>query len=210
VTAKTITATQSIAYKTVYQNDSSLEKGKQTIAQNGKDGVKTITYKETYENGKLSSKTVVSSEVTKYPVNKIIKVGTKVVQSTSSYLSASQAKSILSSSGLFKKSSDGNTFTYAVNSELGSDVIVRVGSNHVSSINYSANDYLGWDMSLSQCIDIFGKEDGPKEYQYAQNGRHIIEQTVRAATNAVYGSGSSKANALYSQIINSEGFNKSF
>lgn len=206
ITTKTTTSTQSIPYQTVYQNDSSLEKGKQVVAQNGQNGVKTITYKETYVNGNLSSKDVISSTVTKNTINKIIKIGTKVNQPTTSYLSASQAKGVLSSAGVFS----GSGSTYSLKLSEVTDLVVRVGGDHVSSISYNASNYLGWDMSLSQCIDLFGQDEGQNQYQYAQNGRNKVERAVRAAANAVYGSGTEKANYLYSQIINSRGFNKSF
>src|SRR5690606_17111807 len=73
-TTKTTTATEFIPYR---QNDPSLEKGKEVVAQLGQNGIKTITYEETYVNGKLSSKEQIASQITKQPVNQIIKVGTK-------------------------------------------------------------------------------------------------------------------------------------
>ncbi|WP_413775117.1 G5 domain-containing protein [Gracilibacillus pellucidus] len=59
-----------------------------------------MTYKETYTNGKLTSEDQVASEVTKKPVGKFIKVGTKEPQSTK--LSASQVHSILGGSDMSK------------------------------------------------------------------------------------------------------------
>ncbi|MDX8046525.1 hypothetical protein SH601_11075 [Gracilibacillus sp. S3-1-1] len=49
-----------------------------------------------------------------------------------------------------------------------------------------------------------------KEYEYGQSKRKKIEQAVRAAANAVYGSGTSKANSLYNDIINSNSYSNSF
>lgn len=82
VTTKETTSTESISFNTIKKNDSSLEKGKTIVVQEGQNGARTITYKETYKDGKLTSKEKISSEVTKQPVDKIIKVGTKVTQST--------------------------------------------------------------------------------------------------------------------------------
>lgn len=76
-TTKTSTSTKSIPFKTIEQNDSSLEKGKKKVTQEGKNGVRTITYEETYVDGKLTSKKELSSKVTTKPVDKIVKVGTK-------------------------------------------------------------------------------------------------------------------------------------
>lgn len=208
VTTKNTTATQSIPFQTIRENDSSLEKGKEVVAQNGQTGVKTIAYKETYVNGKLSSKEVVSSTVTKQPVNKIVKVGTKEVQATPTYLSASQAKSILSSSGVFSVS--GHRYTHIAGNR---DVItVSVGSNHVSSIYYDGGPYQTYTSGTEEMyVEAFGPELGKEMYDDAQKKKGEIERAVRAAANAVYGSGTAKANELYSQIMSSsETFDKSF
>lgn len=76
ITTKTVTSTESIKYETKQQNDSSLEKGKTAVVKKGQNGVRIITYKETYKDGGLVSKEKVSSAVTKQPVDKVIKVGT--------------------------------------------------------------------------------------------------------------------------------------
>lgn len=67
---------QSIAFKTVYQNDSSLAKGKTKVIQNGSNGCKTQTYKILKKNGAVVSKTLLSKD-TYNPHNKIVAVGTK-------------------------------------------------------------------------------------------------------------------------------------
>lgn len=79
VTTKTETKTESIAFQTVRQDDPTLEKGKEVVAQNGVNGTRTITYTVTYTDGKETGRTVASDKVTKEPVNQIIKVGTKEV-----------------------------------------------------------------------------------------------------------------------------------
>lgn len=79
VTTKTETKTESIAFQTVRQDDPTLEKGKEVVAQNGVNGTRTITYTVTYTDGKETGRTVASDKVTKDPVNQIIKVGTKEV-----------------------------------------------------------------------------------------------------------------------------------
>ncbi|MEH7383728.1 G5 domain-containing protein, partial [Bacillus sp. JJ1533] len=205
ITTKTTTATESIPFQTVTQNDANLEKGKTVVVQNGSNGTKTITYKETYTNGTLTSKNVVSSSVTKQPVNKIVKVGTKVVQATPSKLSASQAHSILSGSGMSKS---GNF--YSMRDSFGEIIGVEVGGNGVSMIRYNGTAYISLGTSKQELIEILGPEEGPKEYEWGLQERAKIERAVRAAANAVYGSGTSQANSLYSQIINSTSFGKNF
>lgn len=204
ITTKTTTATESIAFKTTRQNDSSLEKGKETVSQNGQNGEKTITYKETYTNGKLTSRNETSSKVTKNPIDKIVKVGTKEAKPT--YLSASDAHSILAGSGMTKS---GNT--YSMKLSLSTDVKVTVGGNHVTGITFSGDAYVPWKHgTLKELQEILGNEEGREAYNFGQSQAKKIEKTVRAAANALYGSGTSQANSLYSQIINSETFSKTY
>ncbi|MEH7381743.1 G5 domain-containing protein, partial [Bacillus sp. JJ1533] len=205
ITTKTTTATESIPFQTVTQNDANLEKGKTVVVQNGSNGTKTITYKETYTNGTLTSKDVVSSSVTKQPVNKIVKVGTKVVQAAPTKLSASQAHSILGGSGMSKA---GNF--YSLRDDFGEIIGVEVGGDGVSNIRYNGRAYLSYSGTKEQLIDFMGPEEGPKQYEFNQSNRRKIEGAVRAAANAVYGSGTAKANSLYSQIIGSDSFGKNF
>ena len=204
ITTKTTTATESIGFKTVNQNDNSLEKGKTKVAQEGKNGTRTITYKETYKDGKLTSKEQVKSEVTKQPVDKIVKVGTK--EPASKYVSASHAHSILSGSGMSKS---GNTYT--LQSVHGLSVKVVVGSNHVTSVYHNPTSYISMNFSKKEWIEMLGNEEGAEQHEYATQVRGEIERAVRAAANAVYGSGTSQANSLYNQMINAGSvFSRSF
>ncbi|MFS0562703.1 G5 domain-containing protein [Terribacillus sp. 179-K 1B1 HS] len=198
ITYENSTSTEAIAFETVEQQDPTLEKGKTVVTQEGQDGVRTITFKETYKDGKLVSKEQVSSEITKAPVNKIVKVGTKEVV---------PANSILSGAGVFTKAGS----SYVLN-DAGYGEIIQVSLNgeDVSNIRYNGNAYISLNMSKQDLIDLLGEEEGTKEYNDGQSKRNTIEKAVRAASNAVYGSGSSKANSLYNQIIQSESFNKSF
>ena len=52
------------------------------VSQKGVDGVKTFTYTDKVVNGVVESSELVSEEVTKEPVKKIIKVGTLVKQTS--------------------------------------------------------------------------------------------------------------------------------
>jgi len=198
ITYENSTSTEAIAFETVEQQDPTLEKGKTVVTQEGQDGVRTITFKETYKDGKFVSKEQVSSEITKAPVNKIVKVGTKEVV---------PANSILSGTGVFTKAGS----SYVLN-DAGYGEIIQVSLNgeEVSNIRYNGNAYISLNMSKQDLIDLLGEEEGTKEYNDGQSKRNTIEKAVRAASNAVYGSGSSKANSLYNQIIQSESFNKSF
>ena len=68
--------TQTISYKTVYKNDSSLTKGETKVIENGSNGCKTATYKILKLNGEVVSKELISKD-TYNPHNKIVARGTK-------------------------------------------------------------------------------------------------------------------------------------
>ncbi len=69
-------------FKVIYQNDSSLSEGQQKVTQSGMNGCKSITYKVLRLNGAEVSRSVLSSD-TYDPMNKIINVGAKKSQATS-------------------------------------------------------------------------------------------------------------------------------
>ncbi len=68
----------SISYKTETKYTSDLRQGASKVQRAGVAGVRTVTYRERIENGKVISTKTVKEEVTKQPVNKIILKGTKV------------------------------------------------------------------------------------------------------------------------------------
>ena len=77
VEKEVITEVEAIDFKTVRQNDKNLEKGKSRVEQEGKNGEKQIVTEITYENGEEVERVIVSEEITKEPLNRVVKVGTK-------------------------------------------------------------------------------------------------------------------------------------
>lgn len=67
-----------ISKSTTYVNDNTIEKGKKVQDIVGQDGFTSIAYKVLKKDGKVVSKTVLSSD-TYSPMNDVIKVGTKEV-----------------------------------------------------------------------------------------------------------------------------------
>lgn len=65
-----------IPYSVIYEDDSSMESGKEVVTQNGQKGCKSITYKILKQNGKEVSRSVLSTD-TYSPMNKYITRGTK-------------------------------------------------------------------------------------------------------------------------------------
>ena len=73
---------EKIPFTTEKVNSSAMAKGTEKVSQKGVDGVKTFTYTDKVVNGVVESSELVSEEVTKEPVKKIIKVGTLVKQTS--------------------------------------------------------------------------------------------------------------------------------
>lgn len=125
-------------------------------------------------------------------------MGTKeAVTTTTAYLPSSQAHRLLSGSEVLSKV--GNEYSY--DDGLSEIVGVRVGKDHVTSV-YVGGTYrseIGYD--LKSAIEDFGEKEGKIEYELGRQKIKKIESAIRTAANAVYGSGTAKANELYNQII---------
>ncbi len=67
-----------VAYTTEVRYTSELRQGASKVQQEGKAGVRTVTYRDRVENGEVISTETVKEEVTTQPVKKIILKGTKV------------------------------------------------------------------------------------------------------------------------------------
>lgn len=77
ITTKTETKTETIAFKTIEENDNTLEVGKTAVKQEGQNGVLTITYTVTLTDGVVTNRVETSRTRTTEPVNRIVLVGTK-------------------------------------------------------------------------------------------------------------------------------------
>ena len=84
ISKKEITETVEIGFETKKVNDSSLAKGKTKVSQKGQKGEKQVKYLVTTKNGEEVAKEYISEEITKKPVEEIVKVGTKKTSSTKS------------------------------------------------------------------------------------------------------------------------------
>ena len=80
VTSEVVEETRSIAFGVQEKKDSTMLKGKSVVKQEGVKGEKKITKEITYEDGVEVASVELSEEVIKEPVDKIVAVGTKVVQ----------------------------------------------------------------------------------------------------------------------------------
>lgn len=105
-----VTEEETVEYETTYENDDSLEKGKTKTDTEGENGVASVTYEVTTENGEEVDKTEINREVTEEPTNAVVLRGTKEEEpepepSTSSDSSSSESSSSDSSDSSSNSSS---------------------------------------------------------------------------------------------------------
>ena len=74
---RTITVTEKVPHKTRTVKDSSLAKGTKKVRTRGVSGVKTLTYEVTVVDGVETTKKLIKSEITRQPVTRVVRVGTK-------------------------------------------------------------------------------------------------------------------------------------
>ncbi|HFI0344945.1 TPA: ZmpA/ZmpB/ZmpC family metallo-endopeptidase [Streptococcus suis] len=77
ITEKTFTKTEVIAFETQTVENPALVEGTEKIVQEGQNGERTITIKQTLVDGQVLKEEEVSSEITKTATPKIIEIGTK-------------------------------------------------------------------------------------------------------------------------------------
>ncbi len=82
VTFQTEESLVDIPFTTEKRNNSSLDKGKTKVVQNGVAGSKKIVYNVRMENGVETSREIASEEVVKSPVKKIVENGTRVPETS--------------------------------------------------------------------------------------------------------------------------------
>lgn len=100
ITEKIVVEQVTIPYETVTKNTTgTTENTTNKVLQQGKDGLKEITYKVKYQNDKEIDKTVISEKVITEPVNKIVQVNKKVVADNTTSRAASLPRSSGANSG---------------------------------------------------------------------------------------------------------------
>ncbi|MDP9820269.1 resuscitation-promoting factor [Nocardioides massiliensis] len=70
-------AGETISRDTVEQRDGSMLRGETEVVREGRDGLRDVTYRLVFHNGKLQTRRVVDTTVRREPVDKVVKVGTK-------------------------------------------------------------------------------------------------------------------------------------
>ena len=78
---------QSVGFDTITREDSSMLEGERETVRAGRAGVRDVTYELRFRNDELVARKVLSSDVTRAPVDAIVKVGTKEAPSEPNFAS---------------------------------------------------------------------------------------------------------------------------
>ena len=68
---------QPVEHRVIERQDSSMYEGEEKVVRAGRDGVRDVTYRLRFANGRLVARKVVASKVTRKPSPTIVRVGTK-------------------------------------------------------------------------------------------------------------------------------------
>lgn len=84
ITTKNRTETEIIPHKVIELKKPDLEEGQVKVFTPGEDGIRTITYKDTFEDGKRIKTEKTGTKVTKQPIDEVRYIGTKPVDEATS------------------------------------------------------------------------------------------------------------------------------
>lgn len=99
VEVKNETKKESVNFETVKKKSRKLNEGETKVQNPGQNGEKETNYEVTYINGKESSRKVISSNITKQPINRVEVYGTKKKSAKASYKTP-ETKAETSSNGV--------------------------------------------------------------------------------------------------------------
>ena len=137
------TKTEKIAFETKRENDSSLPKGQTKTVKAGKSGERKVVTETVLRNGKKVSSKKVSDEVTREPVDALVKVGTKKAE-TKSASSSSSSSSSSSGSKSKAKAPTGNisaTWKALAQGESGGNWSINTGNGYYGGLQFSASSW---------------------------------------------------------------------
>ncbi|WP_018132068.1 M23 family metallopeptidase [Effusibacillus pohliae] len=136
-TVEEITRTVPIPFETEYQDDDSMNKGEQRVVTEGQPGEKTQKVQILKKNGQVYGEVVLSEQVTKEKVNKVVVRGTKIPdQASGDWFWPVASHTISSYFGEWR----GNSRHWAI------DISAPIGTPVYAS-NNGRVIYAGWDGS---------------------------------------------------------------
>lgn len=103
ITEKIVTEQVVIPFETITKETTETGTKQNQVIQNGKDGLKEITYKVKYQNDIEIEKIEISSKILRQPINKIVEVKTMQVTSRGGERTATSNPALTASTSLAKK-----------------------------------------------------------------------------------------------------------
>ena len=149
------TKKKDVAFGTVRKESGSLLRGTTEVRTAGEEGTRTLTYRVVRENGEVTKRTKVSSEVTEAPRDRVLLVGTKAPaapkRSSSPSSSGGSSSSSSSSGGSSSSDSSGSSGSSAPSVASGSvwDRLAQCESGGNWSINTGNGFYGGLQFTPS-------------------------------------------------------------
>lgn len=132
-TIKTVTYTESIAFKTINKTTSQRDKNYKRVTKSGVNGQKTVTARIETVNGVEQSRQILSEVVTKQPVDQIVVTGTAPVKSST------------------QKSSKAGSFIWP---------LAKAERQYISSYFGDGRGHKGWDICSPKGTPIYASKSG--------------------------------------------------
>ncbi len=157
--------------KTITTKDSSMAKGTTKVTVAGSDGKRTITWRVTTVDGKVTQRTKVASAITTQPVTRKIVVGTKVVATTSSSSTSSSGSS--SSSGAGINLANSAMWDRIAACESGGNWSINTGNGYYGGLQFNIGTWLsvgGGDFASRPDLASRAEQITVANRLYAQRG----------------------------------------
>lgn len=184
IVEKIITVQETIPYETITKDVSENDSNKrETVVQQGKDGLKEVTYKVKYQNDVEIERTEIASNIIEEPIDKIIEVRKKTVTNRST-----RSSSVTYSNGVWSYSADEFDLLCAITAqECGSSyegalAVITCACNRAESAKWAKNgsDPLSQYKAKGQfCYSI----DNHWKRKLNGNYSSVVSQAVSDALN---------------------------
>lgn len=163
---------ETIKFETIEKNDQSLEKGHTKTVQEGKNGLKELSYKVTFTDGKETHRKLIEEKVIKEPVNKIVLKGTKtnIVDDKETNFDSEKEKN----NAIIKKPKKSKEINYQSDMDLS-----RYFNNPAKSIEKNGKKYIQITGNMGQYIEklvVEGKD--AKLGNVNKDGTYIMQFEV--------------------------------
>jgi uncharacterized protein YabE (DUF348 family) len=144
---KKITRTRSVDFDIVYRNTKKLTQGHRRTKVAGVDGVRTKVYKITLVNGEQrGDRKLVSSKITKQPVDQVVLQGTKQPKqaSSSSNNSSNNSGGSASSGGSAPAVASGSVWDRIAQCESGGNWHINTGNGFYGGLQFTLSTWRGY------------------------------------------------------------------